>query len=492
VKQIDVALVHPTTETPAALANTLAGSEHLGLAYLAAALARAGRSVEIFDLEGSLNPEKEILRLMDLRPAIVGFSPTSASSSNAIEVMAQIRQQLPESLFLWGGHLATGVGPRLLNEVPQLDGVVVGEGERIFPALVDVWIRNQKGLAANNIHWRTGIELSHRIPILGPSWDNLFPVRGKSIEQYRTTGARVLSSMGCPFDCSFCTTPGFSNRRVTRRSVSHLVAEMVALNRDLGVWRFWFNDDIFLDGSRSSRERAWEFAERLIEELPGVRYRVLCRVDTIVKDESLLAQLMRSGLDAVYVGLESGSDTVLAELSKRSRVADNVQSVQKLRTAGLFIQPGFIMFTATTTHGNLRENVRFLVEAGLLYRAFPLTRTALAFPGAALWKDDAMRFDHTRSTSFLRYPKFEYSGVESLSVIMEEVEIWSAQYDSKMYARALTHSLSELDYKKLSGSLTSAMNRLIDAAEAGSQVDDLRQIARSEFEGYFALASSIA
>jgi radical SAM superfamily enzyme YgiQ (UPF0313 family) len=134
VKQIDVALVHPTTETPAALANTLAGSEHLGLAYLAAALARAGRSVEIFDLEGSLNPEKEILRLMDLRPAIVGFSPTSASSSNAIEVMAQIRQQLPESLFLWGGHLATGVGPRLLNEVPQLDGVVVGEGERIFPA----------------------------------------------------------------------------------------------------------------------------------------------------------------------------------------------------------------------------------------------------------------------------------------------------------------------------------------------------------------------
>jgi hypothetical protein len=103
-----------------------------------------------------------------------------------------------------------------------------------------------------------------------------------------------------------------------------------------------------------------------------------------------------------------------------------------------------------------------------------------------------MRFDHTRSTSFLRYPKFEYSGVESLSVIMEEVEIWSAQYDSKMYARALTHSLSELDYKKLSGSLTSAMNRLIDAAEAGSQVDDLRQIARSEFEGYFALASSIA
>src|ERR1039458_3434078 len=78
----DVVLVHLSTRGAAALANTLAGSEHLGIAYLAAALRRESIDFAVIDFEGSgTSPALDAAAILRSRPRIVGFSPTSKSAA---------------------------------------------------------------------------------------------------------------------------------------------------------------------------------------------------------------------------------------------------------------------------------------------------------------------------------------------------------------------------------------------------------------------------
>ena len=480
MKSAAVVLVHPSTQGGAALANTLAGSEHLGIAYLAAALSERLITHAVVDLEGNgSTPRADAQNILARRPKIVGFSPTSKSAPNAIELGRILRAHAPDVLQLWGGHLASGLGAAALTLVPELDGVVIGQGEQLLPHIVKTWLSDRFVPVAAGVVWSDRRPARAAITRRYPDWTQLLPERTRSPEWYAGNGARIVTSLGCPYDCSFCTTPGFSQRRVTRRTPSSVVEEMHLLQLRFGVTRFWFNDDLFIDGSRVSKARAREIASAIAQLDPRTRFRILSRSDTFVADPQLLDELHAAGLDTLYVGLESGDDDALREISKRTTAAVNYRLVEMLRDRGIFLQPGFIMFTPHSTVEGLRRNVAFLRDTGLLYRAFPLTRTAVAFPGTDLWPALEGNVDDERSTPFVRYSTFDSPAIRSLSVAMEVVEELFSSSDRTMYRAAAEGLLTSDTYSVVSSLLTDMALRMIDASIDGESPRALVSIAEA-------------
>jgi anaerobic magnesium-protoporphyrin IX monomethyl ester cyclase len=466
-----ILLVHPSSRGRAALAATRATSEHMGLAYLSAALATASSVPTILDFENTpMNPRRFADYVSDGGFDVVGFSPTSKSSSDAIESLKLAKRSAPNVVAIWGGHLATGLRHDAFNLVPELDVVVLGDG--IGPiVLIDAAMRSGRTLPR---HPQVLINPRSGIPVVDvqlnkppPLWHDLVPARYLPESSYRERGARVVTSLGCPYDCTFCTTPFFSGRKVARRSVEHTIEEIDQLV-NLGAERIWINDDLFIDGSTRSKKWAREFCVNLHRRHPLVRFRALCRSDTFQSDPELLAFLARNGMDAIFIGLESGDDDTLSELSKRTTVSDGLWIAREIERLGLVLQPGFIMFTPQTTLQRLRNNIEFLFKIQELYRMFPVTRTAVAFPGTQLWnqmhaKDDV---DAERSTPCIAYPRFQSSEVRYLSIAFEYLEEQLASMDSELYdlrVRGVMHQSTRLTLSKV---FRTKLLETIDLAEA--------------------------
>lgn len=433
-----VFLIHPSSCGKAALAATLATSEHLGLAYIAASLQRINVSTRIIDLESDFrNPEEIAYLVVKEKCRLVGFSPTSKSARNACELGRAIKAVSSQTIIVWGGHLATGLGSEAFQIAPEIDAIVTGYAETIAPqlalalALHNRMLHHPQVVLNSRIAWST-VEVVADASL--PTWTELLPVRSLSAEIYKQTGARIVTSLGCLFDCTFCTTPFFSGRRLQQRSMTHVLDEIMQLS-ELGVSRVWINDDLFIDGSPASRVRGREFATRFHARFPRMRFRPMCRATTFKNDLELLSILTASGMDAIFIGLESGDDGALAELRKHSTSVLGQWVAHRIDDLGIVLQPGFIMFTPDSTFDMLRNNVNFLHEIGQLYRFFPVTRTSLGFPGTDLWKQlhASGRIDLERSTPFLIYPQFARQEIRNLSVAFELLEEEFASVDSQLY-----------------------------------------------------------
>jgi anaerobic magnesium-protoporphyrin IX monomethyl ester cyclase len=428
-------LIHPSTGGDAATSATLAGSEHLGLGYLGAALESSGVRTEIVDLQAAADDRSEVLDLVASGDVtFVGISPTSRSVGTTVDLMDDIRALDPECLVCWGGHLATALRAETFEYFPQVDLVCLGLAETFIGPLVVSLATAREVPAALPVIVNPRSRLGEGHPCgRGATWKELTPVRASTSEAYGA-GARVITSLGCPYDCVFCTTPEFSGRRVDRRDAEHVIEEVAALQANCETSRIWLNDDLFVTRAPSSRAWTADFARSLHERLPSARFRPMVRADTFRDDPALLDLLVACGMDTVFVGIESGSAAGLDALNKRTTVDVNRWIVEELERRAVVLQPGFIMYSPGASIDTLRENASFLREVGELYRFFPLTRAVSIYPGTALWRaSDAEGFDRARSDHVLRAPVFGDPVVTRMAAAYEIVEELVAPIDAILY-----------------------------------------------------------
>jgi hypothetical protein len=387
-----------------------------------------------------------------------------------------IKTHLPEVHIVWGGHLATGLRQRVFDLVPHVDAVVIAEGEQLLPLIVSslrtrgAYPAHQRILVNPRI---SSLQAPIQVPSISlPDWTALYPVRVLSNAAYAATGARILTTMGCPYDCHFCTTPMFSSRRVTVRPLPHVLNEVRRLTSSNHVSRLWINDDLFVDGSPRSAQRAREFCHGLSSLPDSINFRPLCRSDAFDRDPELLRTMSAAGMDTIFVGIESGDDDSLAILGKRLHVAQSHSLAQRLQSLGVILQPGFIMFAPRCSISQIRTNVAFLASINELYRFFPLGRTALAYPGTVLWDtleaDDAI--DHARSTHFVRYPALS-PPIRELSVAFEQIEELMASIDGPLYRARADGRMSLALRKDATAILQHFALQCLDYAELGGAAE---------------------
>ena len=192
----------------------------------------------------------------------------------------------------------------------------------------------------------------------------------------RPTGYRpttLLATLGCPYDCEFCSKPVFGNA-VRRRPLDAVIAEIDDIVR-LGYDGLWIADDTFT----LHRDYLEEFCRRVTPL--GLTWSCLSRANGI--DPVTAAVMRASGCRRVYLGLESGSQATLDLMQKQMTVEQSVRAVNVYSEAGIEVAAFFIVGYPGESAADIEETFAFALELPLAEISF---NVPMPLPGSRLWE----------------------------------------------------------------------------------------------------------
>lgn len=261
-----------------------------GPLILGGILKKAGHEVEVYEeLYGAPN-YKKLLRRTD----VFVINTMTSTAPRAYELADMIREQTALRVIIGGIHASTLPQEALLHA----DQVIVGEGEHVILDVIEG--RNTDRIVYGKPH--------HNLDEL--------PLPDYSILKTPCDCANVMTTRGCTYKCTFCTTSRMFDP-YRQRSVDSVIGEIRSY-KEMGFRYMNFEDDNFT----ADKERAKEICRRMIDE--GLTFRetfFFGRTD-IAKDEELMELLQKAHLNRVLIGIESLNQKSLDAIHKGQNIED--------------------------------------------------------------------------------------------------------------------------------------------------------------------------
>lgn len=352
----------------------------IGLYYIAALLKEEGYEVEILNWYNLKDPAVARQAFKALRPDVIGFSIFNANRWGGIELAKLAKETVPESRVVFGGVGATFLWEHLLTHFPEIDYVVVGEGEHSFLRLIQTLsgspttaeLTRIKGLA---------LRVEGR-PVCTGEADFLPDIDTLPNPARHYTFQHVISSRGCPWNCVFCGSPRFWKRRVRFHSPEYFVEQLERLYRK-GVNFFYVSDDTFT----LQKERVIRICEEILKRRLQITWQAISRVDCL--DEEIVYWMRRAGCLQISFGVESGSEKI------RNRVLNKKISEESIKKAFALCRKYGILPRAYFIYGSPGES-RKTIQASidLMKKIKPLSMVCYIldiYPGTALYEDFKQR-----------------------------------------------------------------------------------------------------
>ncbi len=354
----------------------------LGLAYLAASC-RHRHTVHIVDLQVEEKRRfREALETCDL----VGITATTSTFPEALNIAQEAKKA--RRIVVMGGYHVTFQDEEALQS-GFVDYVVRGEGEEIFPALLDALESGTPPERVPGISFLRDGRLI-RTPLLLPPQDLdalPFPARDLlPLSRYWMTQlegeplVNVVTSRGCPFACTFCASSRFSGRRWRARSPENILRELEILYFDYGFRAVAFVDDNFT----LQPERVECLCEEIGRKKLRLKWWCFSRADTIVRYESLVKKMAKAGLRMVYLGLESAEKAILEDYGKQLTAEVARKAVEILRKYGVKSWGSFILGGLRETRATVQKTIEFARKIRPDIVQFSLLTP---FPGTALFEE---------------------------------------------------------------------------------------------------------
>ncbi len=378
---------------------------NLSILSLHAFLKKAGLDVIVLFIPNRQEYRGDLLKkfIRDHKFNLVGISCMTEGFRFAKVITQDIKEEAPQSIVVWGG-----VHPTLRPEecLPYADCVCVGEGEEMLLALAERLseskdFSNLPGIAILSSDRKPIINLQpplidiNTLPLITYDWlnfyiqdaDGLVPFdRNKycAYSNYRGEDYTLMSSRGCPFNCSYCcnsSLKSFFGRgyRVRRRSVESVIQECKQAISNIGTIRFInFMDEQFL----VSREWTKEFAEKYSKEI-NLPFIVQLHPGTF--NEEMIQLLRDAGLKFAIMGIQSGSKATNQAIFHRPfNEKALVEASRILSKQGIYVYYDVILENELETEQDRDDTVKLLLK---LQKPFSLTFYALTpFPGTDLEK----------------------------------------------------------------------------------------------------------
>ncbi|OGD12003.1 MAG: B12-binding domain-containing radical SAM protein [Candidatus Aminicenantes bacterium RBG_13_62_12] len=362
----------------------------IGLCSLASWLEKHGHQALICDLYAF--PEDET-RLMDTvrteKPSFVGFSATTSSFLEAVQLAEKIKEAHPGVKTIFGGVHVSALGGELMRNFRVMDYAVAGEGEN---ALLDLMNREGKPpFSAGGIFYRQDGEVSwsgkgtqiddlDRLPF--PAYDKLkgFPRQYKlPLFSFPKSPATIaVTSRGCLFSCTYCDRSVFG-RTYRYHSPAYLIDWFSDLNKRFGIRHLnLYDDNLTLNG-----ERVVELCEALIRAGLPLSFNCASRPERLNRD--LLRIMKRAGCWMISLGIESGDAELLQRHRSHPADLDLIRErVHLIRSMGIRVKGLFMLGLPGETQESIQRTRDFILSLPL--DDFNLTLFA-PFPGAACYKD---------------------------------------------------------------------------------------------------------
>ncbi len=393
----------------------------LGLAYVAASLEKAGFQIEIIDnylLKKPIDYVKgEIERLA---PEIVGITCGSVTYRQCIESAKAVKEVLPSCKVVVGGWHPSYI-PESMLQHPEIDYVIMGEGER---AIVELANKIKKGEDNSVIAKIPGVACRHKGKMIktAPSFiDDLdqvpFPARhllpmDLYLREMEFLDANPVDTMnvirGCPYDCAFCETKRLWGSKCRFFSPHRVVEELNHLVNNYRTKGIYFVGDNFT----IHKKRTIELCEEMNQSKLDLEWICDTRVDLISRN---LLQTMRSaGCKTIWFGVESGSPHILRKLNKRVSLQQVIKAFKLCREEGIQISCSLMLGIPGETVDDMKATYKFAKKLNPDWCQFNIF---VAYPGSELYDEVVENNLYDRMEDFVAYVKtkdFNYDSVLTL------------------------------------------------------------------------------
>jgi magnesium-protoporphyrin IX monomethyl ester (oxidative) cyclase len=322
---------------------------------------------------------------------IVGIGAVTQDIGRAVRFARHIREEHPDTVLVLGGvHITTH--PVLPD---PFDIGVIGEGEETMRELLGS--RDFSPDSLNRIHGicfrdsgrivttppRELITPIDRIPIPDRDMVDLnYYLQKRVLVPYqfgRTLS--IITSRGCPFSCTFCSTKIFWKRyRVF--SAERVVEEIGQLIDKYGAEVIHIFDDLFI----GDRKRLSEIHRLMLERGLAGRAKFMCLARSDILDDQTMKVLKDINVVVVGIGMESGCDSMLRYLKRGTTTTETNRKAIDLATKyRIPVMGSFMIGNPGETEEDLLKTLEFI--RGYRYSPFlvPLSYISAAFPGTEFW-----------------------------------------------------------------------------------------------------------
>jgi radical SAM superfamily enzyme YgiQ (UPF0313 family) len=357
------------------------------LALLGALLRDAGHDVRLIDATAEqLSTEAAIARLEreGFTPSLILFPSTTPTFDADVAEMVKLKQRFGAPLFCFGPHAST-VPEASMNRRPDIDGMFVGEPEDAALQLAALDSLERVGEVPSITWRRNGTVVSHRAhgtfagfaqaPL--PAWD-LLTLDRYALPMVNQPYVLVETSRGCPYTCDFCVAPIHQGHKFRERSAKALVDQIERCHRTLGVNFFYLWGDTVTLNVKSFTA----FCDELIARNLPIQWFGNARADNLT-DPAFVHRLKRAGCWMLALGIESESEDVRKDMTKRLERQKIQTAFRNMRQAGIKSFAFFIFGYPGETLGTIEATTDYAIELDPDFANF---YPAVPYPGTALYE----------------------------------------------------------------------------------------------------------
>ncbi|MBI4040709.1 MAG: B12-binding domain-containing radical SAM protein [Deltaproteobacteria bacterium] len=364
----------------------------IGIAYLAATMEVCGHKVQVIDAPGEAlgryYSEKEIPEILCLglthEELIARIDPTSEvigiSCMFSLEwlttrsLIKKIGDAFPEAIIVAGGEHITAVPEHSMETCPAITYAVLGEGEQIFADLVERIENKGDPTEVSGIcyskegkilrgQFRKRIRELKTIP--PPAW-HLLPI-DNYLDKHVMSGVDlgrsmpIMASRGCPYRCSFCSSPQMWGTTWMVRPPQEVFNEICDYRNRYRATNFDFYDLTMII------KRSWiiEFCNLVINSGIKITWQLPSGTRTDVIDAEITDLLYRSGCGFITYAPESGSKEMLKKIQKRISKKKMLKSMRSAVKSGLNVKASILLGFPGEKIRYVFESLLFIVQMAL-------------------------------------------------------------------------------------------------------------------------------
>ena len=345
---LKVLLVNPPvlniieSEVPKKFGEIIEVLPPLGLMYLSSyAKSKTPHTIEILDCIADNLSHDDIRKIIAGKaPDMVGVRSTTHNFLDALYVCRAAKETLKKVFTCVGGPHVTSYASETMT-FPEVDSVIVGEGEESFVELLN-YLETGEPVKSKGSVFIKGVnevkDVLYRImenldEIPYPDWTGLDINKYFNLASSSKRLATIITTRGCPFKCIFCNTP---RSRIRMRSVENILDE-IRLCKERGIKDIFIIDDTF----NLKKDRVKELCRGMIRERMNLRWSFKAKVNQV--DEELLALAREAGCIRIQFGVETGTDEGL-KFMKKGISTDDIRNAFRLsRKAGIETVAYFII-----------------------------------------------------------------------------------------------------------------------------------------------------
>lgn len=396
--------------------------------------------------EGKINLEDDNEKIFDvfaeyivkMNPKIVVFYTVCLTYPFTIIVAKRIKQILRDVKILFGGPQVSASPKYNMEKFDFVDVVGVGEGEPYFNDLIKALLLSKDLASIQSIAYRSqDAQIILNSKTKGYDFTKDYAGDYKNFdygEEYSyfqndhtkdiPIDIQIETGRGCPYNCSFCATSIFWDRKCKMKSPKLLISEMNEFQENYGFNFFSLDHDMFT----ANRSYIVEFCKLIIQL--GVKWKWKCSSRLDCLDQDLIQFMRKANCYGIYSGVETGSQAMQIVLHKNLDISEVLSKTRKILEEGIGLTLSFIYGFYEETETDFLKTLSLIEKCYILgvntiqlHKYFPLTNTEE-------WEKikDKVYLDIEKSDMSISFNMDLLSG-EVAQLIQDDAETFSCFYE---------------------------------------------------------------